>query len=630
MEKPNFLPEKYPDLSGSKPVERAVQRSMREGKPGAVTKEERVGRYLNRLERLTNNERGFELLKHKVLDRYTMSLDDPATVEKVAEGLYESEKRLAVEQGRGADIEKLESSHNVIEHYKPLIEEKASIQRRTLSSWLDYLQKNDAQHPAWFRYFVVRSLEKMGSLNREKGEYNKRTPTTVAPFPELNSEALGWVYLYLSGEVDLEGWENEREFIADEEWEERSQVMKKIERLVQAKDFGKLYAHALVETAGHLNRESLEGQWRKYEQGSDYRKLEGDLRGKGTGWCTAEGSAKAQLEGGDFYVFYTKSAGGYTEPRIAIRMEGDSVGEVRGVNQRQELEPELLDTAQAMYHTLPGGESYDKKAYDMKEVTRLVKKQEKGELFTKEDLTFLYELDAPIEGFGYEKDPRVEELKSGRNPEADMPILFGCPSEDIARSVVDISERTKAYVGALAPGIFERLPDSVEHVYTRFPDERIRMRHTELGTIPDARAFQAALATEGVRVHSYAESMLTSPNFRILEEREDAVLAEVSVASLGFDRPTRYDAICARAKEFGLELSPAEAGPQLRLQYKEQPEGEWLIMGMEAIHGRDGTPFVFAVLRDDGGLWIYVNGGGPDCVWSPDDCFVFLRPRNFH
>ena len=58
-------------------------------------------------------------------------------------------------------------------------------------------------------------------------------------------------------------------------------------------------------------------------QGSDHMKLVKSLEGKDTGWCTAGAStAKTQLEGGDFYLYYSyDSEGNPTIPRIAIRME---------------------------------------------------------------------------------------------------------------------------------------------------------------------------------------------------------------------------------------------------------------------------------------------------------------------
>ena len=467
-----FLAGKYGDLPGSKEVDRAIQKARREGE-SPYTKQERVGSYLNRLEDITGRERGLSLLSNKILNHFTIDTTNDETLTVLAEGLYESEKKLAIEQGRGADVARLESQEDVIERYKPLIIEKAGIQRKTLSSWLNYLGQNDAKQPMWFRYFVVRNLQRMGTLDKEKMTYTKRTPKTIAPFPELNSEALGWAYKRLAN-IDPD----EAIDPSDPQAEIKSQHLEKI---LKSKDFPALYAFAQVETSGKLNRQTIQGEWRKYNKGSDWRTLEGDLKSKGTGWCTAEGSASAHLEGGDFYVYYTKGTGDqYTEPRVAIRMEGDQVGEVRGVNQRQELEPELVDIAQNRYHELPGGEKYDKKASDMKYLTTIDKKVKASQDLTKDELVFLYEINTPIEGFGYKKDPRVDELVSQRNPKEDAPIVLECQPNEIAWSEQEINEYTKAYIGPLSKDIFIKHAN-LEHIYTSFPEGRIRIDELEIG-----------------------------------------------------------------------------------------------------------------------------------------------------
>lgn len=616
MNESNFLPEKYADLPGSKPVERAVDKSIREGNKGPSSKEERVDTYMDRLERITEDERGFELLKYKILNRFAINTEDEESLTKIAEGLYESEKKIAIEQGRGADVSRFESTHDVIEHYKPLILEKSEIQRKTLTSWLDYLQENDAKHPMWFRYYVVRSLEKMGTLDKEKGTYSKRTPRTVAPFPELNSEALGWVYKRVSEGVD-----------PTEELTPEKQAA--LEKALKGKDFSKLYAFAQIETAGRLNRESLEGEWRKYDQGSDFTILESDLKGKGTGWCTAEGSAASQLESGDFYVYYTKGENdSATEPRVAIRMEGDRVAEVRGVNQRQELEPELVDIAQAQYHTLPGGESYDKKASDMKWVTRLAHKQEQGLPFTKDDLVFLYEIDAPIEGFGYDKDPRIEQLRRTRDPQEDAPIVFECTPEQIAYSLDQITPSTKAYVGKLEPGIFDKLPENIEHIYTSFPEGKIRRFELEFGG-KTKEQLEREMKQQGVNIGRYAQSMMDNRDFTTLPKPEQRKLVRLQVKDLGFTGSPTTTELYKRAEELGLELCPPEVGPQYRINYKNQPMGEWVYIGMEPISGSYGGPGVFRVAHREGGLWLHYGWARPGYGWSPSNQIVFgLRKKS--
>jgi len=452
-----FLNKKYPDIAGSKPVERAVEEMKHDSKRPEEEKhyperkflpherDERIEAYLQRLDYIIHDERGWRRLKQKLVNEFAIDTNDEETVLKIAHSLYESEKRMAVERGLGAHIEELDEE-TVFRKYQNAVHEKHDVQERTLSAWLDYLHTNDAEYPTWFRYFVVRNLTKMGTLNKEKGEYSKRNDYTVAPFPELNSEALGFVYRMLTTGVGNKEFVYDPENDTPEEKETIETKRNTLTTLIEKKDFIKLYTFAQIETAGALNRESLQGEWRKFEQGSDHHVLEAQLQGKGTGWCTAEGSAYAHLNGGDFYVYFTKGSGGaFSEPRIAIRMEGDSVAEVRGVNHRQELEPALVETAQAQYKNLPGGEKFDKKSADMKRMTELVSKYERKEQFTKEDLRFLYEVDGTIEGFGYERDPRIETLRNERNRTEDIQVLCDCPKEYIATSQKNITLETQVY-----------------------------------------------------------------------------------------------------------------------------------------------------------------------------------------
>lgn len=619
-----FLPEKYADLPGSKPVERAVQKNLREGEAGPSSKGGRVQAYLDRLENLAAYEHelasgqtisGWDHLKAKIIKEFAIDTDDQDTLAKIAHGLYESEKKLAVEQGRGADVARLEqeteSEGGVLERYQGLVHEKRDIQEKTLTSWLDYLKQNDAQYPTWFRYFVVRNLQKMGTIDKERGEYSKRTPLTVAPFPELNSEALGFVYRMLTTGI------GNKEFTEPDDQPKRQEL----EALINKKDFARLYTFAQIETAGKLNRESIQGQWVKYEQGSDHHALEDSLRGKGTGWCTAEGSAYSHLQGGDFYVYYTKGADKkYTEPRVAIRMEGDQVAEVRGVNHRQELEPALLDIATEQYHSLPGGEKFDKKSADMKYVTALVAKQEKGVPFIKDDLIFLYELNQPIEGFGYDKDPRIQELRSQRNSEQDMPIIFGCEPRQIAHRVSEIHPDTRAYVGPLENGIFDLVQQyQIEHIYTSFPERKIRTYEIYIGG-KDKDKLKHELVKKNIYVSEWARDLMASQDFTTLTNTEQAKLARLTAADLGFTQGATTPEIYQKAQKLGLELCPAEVGPNFRLQY----EGKgWILIAMRQIADRDGVPMVFRLGSGGGLLGLIARSTEPGLGWFPVDEWLF-------
>ncbi|MCA9344012.1 hypothetical protein KC947_03630 [Candidatus Saccharibacteria bacterium] len=194
----------------------------------------------------------------------------------------------------------------------------------------------------------------------------------------------------------------------------------KLKQILKEGSFGRLYAHAITEVTPDDPelRNRIEGSWTQFHQTTDprtARRLSGSLQGHGTGWCTAgESTAEAQLNGGDFYVYYTRDEDGKdTIPRVAIRMQDGEVAEVRGVLPSQELEPAMADIASEQLKDLPGGESYIQRAADMKHLTaidNLLSKDPNAEL-SAEDVVFLYELNRTIEGFGYDEDPRVRELQ---------------------------------------------------------------------------------------------------------------------------------------------------------------------------------------------------------------------------
>ena len=73
-----------------------------------------------------------------------------------------------------------------------------------------------------------------------------------------------------------------------------------------------------------------------------------------------------------------------------------------------------------------------------------------------------------------------------------------------------------------------------------------------------------------------------------------------------------------------VELLSAEAGPHIRDQYKDQPNGEILWMAMERITDPDGYPDVFRIGRySDGKQWLSAGWANPDDEWNLDDRFVF-------
>lgn len=159
------------------------------------------------------------------------------------------------------------------------------------------------------------------------------------------------------------------------------------------------------------------------------------------------------------------------------------------------------------------------------------------------------------------------------------------------------------------------------------PPEFSIWKTIKLGTgLKTADDFRNALKKSKNRIGDWGNDILGKPAFTASETEMDVDLVNVSVADLGFkDGAYRRD-IIAKAMELGLELCPAEVGPQLRLQYADQPKGEWLVIGMEPITDSDGDLHVFSVGHGSVGRWLDGYGGGPDRFWHAGNRFVFVRP----
>lgn len=139
--------------------------------------------------------------------------------------------------------------------------------------------------------------------------------------------------------------------------------------------------------------------------------------------------------------------------------------------------------------------------------------------------------------------------------------------------------------------------------------------------------FRKAVKQAGLKISDWGNDVLGKQAFSASSEEMEVELAVASVAELGFKGNATREGIYARAQELGLDLCPPEVGPQLRLQYTDQPKGEWLIIAMEPITDSDGRLSLFNVVHVDDARWLYADRGYPFSVWCGDHRFVFLRRK---
>lgn len=609
MKNPEFLKKKYPELHTSSEIKAATWWT---GENLTQKPAQRIQAFLNFFNNIIEakkpeeQERGINAIKQLFHQKFVIK------PEELPESYFTTQQRLARELGHG-DIEITKEMRD--QHTEVIIIEQQS----SLDKWIDYLSSPDAMYPDWLKYYAMRSVIKIGEYDKEKKAFTKRTKGTVKPFPDLNREALAYVLDAIEKkhkQADLDFGE-----MAEEEKQEFAE-------LLQGENFAKLYAWAIekVTPASQEALTSTKGKWVKYDQNSDHMPLVKSLQGHGTGWCTAgESTAQTQLQGGDFYVYYSYDEKGQPKiPRAAIRMQEGNIAEVRGIAKEQNLDPHIGDVVKKKLQEFPDGKEYEKKVEDMKKLTEIDNKARAGKELNQQDLIFLYEIKSPIQGFGYQADPRIKELRGKRNPEEDAPIVFGCKKEQIAHNKDEVNKDTKVYIGELYPGIFDQLKN-VERIYTSFPEGRIMQKEITIGG-KSAKELIKEIEEKGYKMSDWAKQMMDNKEFKLAKKEQKLDLVVLSVAGLGFPQSATRAEIYEQAQKLGFEIVPPEVGPQLRLQYEDQPLGESLLIGSEPLlAASSGYLSVFHVYRNNIGRWLDYYHGDPDHPWSSDSRWVVAR-----
>lgn len=228
----------------------------------------------------------------------------------------------------------------------------------------------------------------------------------------------------------------------------------------------------------------------------------------------------------------------------------------------------------------------------------------------------------------------LAQVLAKRNVAQDMLIVFGdesgpCRPDQIVHSAKEITKDTKAYVGVLTPGIFQRL-SHVEHIYTVFPEGRVRREQMEVGrkTVEELRKdlnkakFQ--VDDNGIMdTDDFKKSIYEPPQFTKLKSPEKIDLVRLTIRSLGFPNGATVQQIFDKALSLGLEFCPPEVGPYYRLQHKNQPMNEWIRIGMKPIFDRGRGPYVFGVYRGGGDAWLGRYWADPSYGWDADGEVVF-------
>ena len=340
--------------------------------------------------------------------------------ENIEDSYWKQQEQILRDNGQGRELTSNEKEY--------LTEDIINKQRESINTWSNYLGDKDCPYPTWFKVYAFDGVSKMGLINKETKEFEKRDKSTVASFPTLNPEVLAKVYRNI----------NEFYAVDKKAWLAQHPDDAKLESLVKSGNFPKLYAKELFETKVIIKTpekpEDIEGDWFTYQLGDEDELAK---TAEGTGWCIADPNvAHSYLEYGKyghsrnkeadeessskakFIIFKLKapnSPDGYSTNGVAsIRLDPDGkVAEVSGLDGGQALEDSLVQTVKEKVLSLPGGKEFLQKFEDKQTLIKLDHKLQNGEDLTKEELSFLYELDRPIATLDTynRKDPRITELK---------------------------------------------------------------------------------------------------------------------------------------------------------------------------------------------------------------------------
>ena len=401
-------------------------RQNKEKLPGK-NNERRNFAYLSRLDRIVEKygDKAEQKLWAASAENVVMDYED------IPDAYWKQQEQILRDNGQGRKLSEYEK--------KILAEDLIDKQRQSITSWTNYLGDKNCPYPLWFKVYAFDGISKMSNaLNLDEADYNRRDNTTALSFPKLNAEILAKVYRQINDfyGVDKENWLAQH---SDDE---------KLVSLVKSANFPKLYAKELVDTKVIIKTpertEDVHGDWFEYKLGDEE---EIASLAEGTRWCVVDPNVAhnylvygqysnpeeyddydddyydyddAEVENSEakFIIFRLEdpnSPGVYASNGSAsIRLDPDGiVDEISGLNDGQAVEDALVPIVKEKTISLPGGEKYLQKFDDKQALIRLDKKMEKGQDLTKEELSFLYELDRPIATLDTynRKDPRIPELK---------------------------------------------------------------------------------------------------------------------------------------------------------------------------------------------------------------------------
>lgn len=155
-------------------------------------------------------------------------------------------------------------------------------------------------------------------------------------------------------------------------------------------------------------------------------------------------------------------------------------------------------------------------------------------------------------------------------------------------------------------------------------------KQIRIGTgLETAEDFVAAIKAAGMWIgENYTTQMLRDSNQLKLPKKPGLIqLTNPSLDELGLrDKHTPWEVVFNAGVEQGLLLCPHEVGPQLRIQYSDQPVGKGLMIAMEPIWGSTDYSDIFTIGNKDGSKYLLDESTDNPGLYGPEQRFVFQLP----
>ncbi len=163
---------------------------------------------------------------------------------------------------------------------------------------------------------------------------------------------------------------------------------------------------------------------------------------------------------------------------------------------------------------------------------------------------------------------------------------------------------------------------------------------TAIQTFPTWKTVKIGTGHKAIKDFCKSEIGLTVQILKSLKVstiEKEVRLVRVTISDLGLPDPrgAHNSEVVKAAKSFGLRTCPLEVGPQLMLQYTDQPVGETIIVGMSSVLVT-GTRYkqrcVLTVTAAEKGRYLSCHSSiddtwGLDVYWRPNWEGIFIQDK---